>query len=139
MTNEEAANVLRNLASSLHDGTRFLKPEHEQEFRRAYEMAIFALEQPEQKWIPVKDAMPEETDSIFARFYGTDRWRPAMFRKKSSKVIVAAMFEDGTYHTDIASTKDGEWYFDVKVVPKTVIAWMPLPAPYQERRTDEPV
>ena len=49
MTREEAAIVLRNLASGLHDGTRFLKPEHEHQFRHAYDIAIAALKQPERK------------------------------------------------------------------------------------------
>jgi len=44
MTREEAYNVLRICASLLHDGTRFLSPEHEKEFHEAYDMAIEALQ-----------------------------------------------------------------------------------------------
>ena len=47
MTREKSVIVLQNCASMLHDGTRFMKPEHVQEFREAYEMAIKALKQPE--------------------------------------------------------------------------------------------
>ena len=35
-------------------------------------------------WISVKDDMPKEEDSVFARCYGTTRWTNGMFRKVSS-------------------------------------------------------
>ena len=83
----------------------------------------------EPHWIPVTERLPEEEDSIFARYYGTDRWRKSMFRKKSREVIVTSVFEDGELHTEVAHTTDGEWHVGVNVVPRTVIAWMPLPEP----------
>jgi hypothetical protein len=86
---------------------------------------------PEPHWIPVTERLPEEEDSIFARYYGTDRWRKSMFRKKSREVIVTSVFEDGELHTEVAHTTDGEWHVGVNVVPRTVIAWMPLPEPYR--------
>ena len=89
--------------------------------------------QPEQRWIPCGERLPEEEDSIFARYYGTDRWRKAMFRKKSREVIVTSVFEDGELHTEVAHTTDGKWCVGVNVVPRTVIAWMPLPEPYEEK------
>lgn len=82
-------------------------------------------------WIPVTERLPKEEDSIFARYYGTDRWRKSMFRKKSREVIVTSVFEDGELHTEVAHTTDGEWHVGVNVVPRTVIAWMPLPEPYK--------
>lgn len=82
-------------------------------------------------WIPVTERLPEEEDSIFARYYGTDRWRKSMFRKKSREVIVTSVFEDGELHTEVAHTTDGEWHVGVNVVPRTVIAWMPMPEPYK--------
>lgn len=82
------------------------------------------------QWIPVSERLPEEEDSIFARYYGTDRWRKSMFRKKSREVIVTSVFEDGELHTEVAHTIDGEWHVGVNVVPRTVIAWMPLPSVY---------
>ena len=85
----------------------------------------------EQRWILCSERLPEEEDSIFARYYGTDRWRKAMFRKKSREVIVTSVFEDGELHTEVAHTTDGKWYVGVNVVPRTVIAWMPLPEPYK--------
>lgn len=47
MTREEAIIILTNMAFLLRDGTRYMKLEHEKQFREAYEMAIKALEQPE--------------------------------------------------------------------------------------------
>ena len=84
---------------------------------------------PEPHWIPVTERLPKEEDSIFARYYGTDRWRKSMFRKKSREVIVTSVFEDGELHTEVAHTTDGEWHVGVNVVPRTVIAWMPMPEP----------
>ena len=60
MTREEAIIILTNTASLLRDGTRYMKPEHEKQFREAYEIAIKALEQPEQEWIPCSDRLSEK-------------------------------------------------------------------------------
>lgn len=100
------------------------------ENNEALDVAINAL-QNEPHWIPVTERLPKEEDSIFARYYGTDRWRKSMFRKRSREVIVTSVFEDGELHTEVAHTTDGEWHVGVNVVPRTVIAWMPLPEPYK--------
>lgn len=56
MTNEEAIIVLENCAFMLKDGTRFMKPEHEAQFREAYGMGIKALERKNvnAEWIPLE-------------------------------------------------------------------------------------
>lgn len=36
---------------------------------------------PEPNWIPVSERLPEEHDSIFMRFYGTEKWKEGMFKK----------------------------------------------------------
>lgn len=38
------------------------------------------------EWISVKTTMPEEHDSMFAKFYKTPKWLPAMFRTTSHNV-----------------------------------------------------
>jgi len=48
MTREEAIITLTNTASLLRDGTRYMKLEHEKQFREALDMAIKALEQEQQ-------------------------------------------------------------------------------------------
>lgn len=96
--------------------------------------------QPEQRWIPCSERLPEEHESIWAKAKGTDRWSEAMWEKQSDEVIVTELFEDGTTRTETACTHDGEWYVKVKIVKRKIIAWMPLPEPYKvevKRRTDE--
>lgn len=68
-------------------------------------------------WISVEERLPETRESILG--------------KKSSKVIVAFRFDDGTQGTDTAHTLNGEWVFEdhITVVARTITHWMPLPAP----------
>ena len=93
--------------------------------------------QPEHQWIPCSESLPEEHKSIWAKAKGTDRWSEAMWEKQSDEVIVTELFEDGTTRTDTACTHDGEWYVKVRSVKRKIIAWMPLPEPYQAERSRE--
>ena len=72
------------------------------------------------KWILVTERLPKTRESILG--------------KKSSKVIVAFLFDDGTQGTDTAHTLNGEWVFEdhITVVARTVTHWMPLPKPPQK-------
>jgi len=81
-------------------------------------------------WINAKYVMPEEHDSIFAKYKGTHIWNKAMFEKSSNKVLVVVEHK-GDRVTTIASTCDGEWYCDLlKASPGSkIIYWMPLPKP----------
>ena len=81
-----------------------------------------------QKWILCSERMPEEHDSIFSKFYGTEKWRDAMFRKTSKTVIITVEHRDGTRQTAPCHTIDGEWNQSMKGMGK-VIAWTPLPEP----------
>ena len=83
------------------------------------------------QWIPVSERPPEERDSIFAKLYGTEKWRDAMFRKISDTVICTVQYRDGTRQTAPCHTIDGEWNQSMKGMGK-VLAWMPLPEPYKE-------
>lgn len=83
-----------------------------------------------QKWIPCSERMPEEHDSIFSKFYGTEKWRDAMFRKTSKTVIITVEYRDGTRQTAPCHTIDGEWNQSMKGMGK-VLAWMPLPEPWK--------
>ena len=92
------------------------------------------LEQDEKEngWIPVSERMPEEHDSIFAKFKGTDNWKRGMFERTSKYVIATAVFDDGTVLVEQAHTTDGIWKTDKKVLGGTVVAWMDYPEPYKE-------
>lgn len=84
-----------------------------------------------QKWIPVSERLPEERDSIFAKLYGTEKWRDVMFRKTSNTVICTVQYRNGTRQTAPCHTIDGEWNQSMKGMGK-VLAWMELPEPYKE-------
>lgn len=79
-------------------------------------------------WIPVSERLPEEHESIFMKYKGTDKWKIGMFEKCSDKVKVTIEFEDGTRITKTLHTIDGNWerFFNGKV-----IAWQPLPEPWK--------
>ena len=84
-------------------------------------------------WIPVSERLPEEHDSIFARFKGTDKWNKAMFEKTSDEVNVTIEYEDGSRKTTTSHTLDGVWKIEKeqRVVKGKVAAWQPLPEPYK--------
>ena len=85
----------------------------------------------EQEWISTEDRRPEEHDSIFARFYGTDKWSPAMFRTTSYDVIVCLKYEDGKRGVKVSRTQDGKWNINTLIQSK-VTHWMPLPGALME-------
>lgn len=98
------------------------------------ELLLADLEQDEKEngWIPVSEGLPEEHDSIFAKFKGTDNWKRGMFEKTSKYVIATVVFDDGTVLVEQAHTTDGIWRTDKKVLGGTVVAWMDYPEPYKE-------
>ena len=86
------------------------------------------------KWIPASERLPEEYDSIFAKYKGTKKWVPGMFKKTSDEVIVTVINSKGKTATTHAHTNDGAWKSDlIKLDGCRIIAWMPLPEPYKER------
>ena len=84
-------------------------------------------------WIPIEERLPEEHNSMFAKFKGTDMWKNAMFEKKSDEVNVTIELEDGTRKTTTSCTLDGQWKVEKEqqVVKTKVIAWQHLPEPYR--------
>ncbi len=87
-------------------------------------------------WIPVEDGLPEEHDSIFAKFKGTDMWSNAMFEKSSDKVNVTFEFEDGTRKSGTSYTIDGKWECEKGncAVKRKVIAWSSLLESYKPKK-----
>ena len=83
-------------------------------------------------WIPVEVSMPEEHESIFAKFKDTEKWDIGMFEKCSDDVNVTVEYTDGTRKTKTLHTCDGIWKIESVYAQYTVIAWQPLPAPYQK-------
>ena len=92
----------------------------------AWGMAIAALEKLEQdRWIPCSVRLPEEKDAGILKKLGTD---------KRSDYVLATVEVKGERMTVTACTYDGKWDWNMKYAfpDYKVIAWRPLPAPYQE-------
>ena len=74
---------------------------------KAGQMAIKALEQPEQKWIPCSERLPEDDD----------------------KVLCMTKTKKGNLNHVVGYHYSGGWACGMN---RNVIAWMPLPEPYEE-------
>lgn len=86
------------------------------------------------EWIPVTERLPEEHESVFAKFYGTDRWDNNLWRARSEEVLVCIEYDDGSRSVTTSFTLDGKWHIKRRRVLHDfkVIAWMPLPKPMKE-------
>lgn len=85
---------------------------------------------PEPQWIPVSERLPDEHESMFAKYYNTPKWNNSMWLKESDKMFVSAEVPGNEIIVDTAKMIDGKWFFGLSFVDKKVIAWMPLPTPY---------
>lgn len=85
-------------------------------------------------WIPCSEGLPEEHDSIFAKFKGTDKWNDMMIEKVSDTVNVTVIDKYSNTVTTHAHTADGNWHCDLLGLSNTyrIIAWQPLPEPYKK-------
>lgn len=92
------------------------------------EAAIKAM----QEWIPVTKRLPDEHESLFARFKGTDKWLNTMFMTISDPVIVCVECENGERIVRTANTVDGVWKVKGIFFSCRVTHWMPLPQPPEE-------
>lgn len=86
------------------------------------------------EWIPVTERLPEEHESAFAKYYGTDQWNNALWRTKSKEVLVSIEYNSGNRNVTTSCTMDGKWLIERRRVlhDLKVIAWMPLPDPMKE-------
>lgn len=84
------------------------------------------------EWIPVAERLPEEHDSVFAKFKGTSFWTSGLFEKTSDTVMVTVELEDGARKVVLTRTFDGKWGLENEIIGEKVMAWMPLPEPYSE-------
>ena len=77
--------------------------------------------QPEQRWIPCSERLPEE-----------DNWLGGSGRQFSDEVLVSVVnYDNEDIWIYISQTIDGEWALELPSHFK-IIAWMPLPEPYKE-------
>ena len=124
MTREEAANIIEDRVRV----TEYVESNYVDCVDiESLKMAIEALRQPEQQWIPCSERIPEE----------------------DVEVLIAYRYKEGegdTNHTDIDITTYGQMYFGGNKVGNykhwrqpfeyfecnyEVVAWMPLPEPYE--------
>lgn len=102
---------------------------------KAYE-AILQLPsaQPEQKWIPCNERLPGEHEWLGTKKFGTTI---------SNEVYVTFEASDGQRFAKHISFQNGklspvdEQRMKVLFKGAKPIAWMPLPEPYREERTEE--
>ena len=80
--------------------------------------------QPEQRWIPCSERLPEEKDAGILKKLGTS---------KRSEYVLATAEVKGERMTVTACTYDGEWHWDKKYAfpDYKIVAWMPLPQPWE--------
>ena len=83
-----------------------------------------------QQWIPCSERLPEEKDAGILKKLGTE---------KRSEYVLATVEVKGERMTVTACTYDGKWDWNMKYAfpDFKVVAWMPLPRPYQEGEQDE--
>lgn len=93
------------------------------------------------EWIPVSERLPEEHESLFAKFYGTDKWNDALWKTQSIEVLVTIEYEGGIRSVTSSYTTDGKWEIEnrVKFRKCKVVAWMPLPKPYKEKENENDI
>lgn len=75
MTNKAYAETLKNCASMLADGIKYMKEEHKKQFREAYEKAIEALSEPTIPLSVIEDIKAEIEERSFNYFaFQTTLW-----------------------------------------------------------------
>ena len=86
-----------------------------------YTLSMLPSAQPEQRWIPVSEKLPEE-----------DHWLGGSGKQFSDNVLVSVYnSDDEDEWVDVSQTIDGEWRIELPRHCK-IVAWMPLPKPYKE-------
>lgn len=83
-------------------------------------------------WILCSERMPEEKESAYAKYYGSDKWRAGMFCKCSDFVEVTIQYSDGKRVVERQRTQDGHWTYNLNFLAcrPVVIAWKPKAEPY---------
>lgn len=81
--------------------------------------------QPEQRWIPVEERLPEEYSECLVTY-----------KSDGDQMFMDIVEYEPSFEFDHEKNRfKGNWLFadDCRSVDPEVLAWMPLPEPYQER------
>lgn len=87
-------------------------PKGKTEWEQAMNMAIKALEQPEPKWIPCSEKLPEEGCEVLCCDW-------------CGQSIIGLPYVDEEAYTGFSAQSELEYIFNC-------VAWMPLPEAYRE-------
>lgn len=137
----KALHVLQDMPSAQPGVGVDLFPAVSEEYKRGYRDGL--RDKPEPHWIPCSERLPEDIRPVIVTWKNTD---PASYYQ----YIV------GKHFTGTACYKNGKWYwyssttedmlaeygrYDSEEFDEAIecTAWMPLPEPYAERRTDESI
>lgn len=97
-----------------------------EEVKKAYEQG---KKDAEPHWIPCSERLPEEKDAGILKKLGIN---------KQSDYVLATVEVKSERMTVTACTYDGKWDWNMKYAfpDYKIIAWMPMPEPYAERREE---
>ena len=90
----------------------------------ATELARLPSVQPEQQWIPVEEALPEEYGECLVTY-----------KSDGDQMFMDIVEYEPSFEFDHEKNRfKGNWLFadDCRSIDPEVLAWMPLPEPYQE-------
>lgn len=85
------------------------------------------------EWIPCSERLPEEHDSFFVNFKGTEHWIESMYEKNSNPVLATIEYKNGRRKVCLMRTIDGEWdTVGLALKNGKVLAWQSFPEPFCE-------
>ena len=99
------------------------------DLRKAVDVAIKALEQPEPKWIPCSERLPEEDGEYLVLYYTRSKYKPYVYDVMS---FANDLYKIDDYDFFDKKGQKGWFYCDREYgfcEASNGYAWMPLPPP----------
>ena len=109
VTKKEAIKIMEHLKSIVSS----------EDYKEAFSMAIEALQEPERKWIPASERLPENYKEVLVQWEKTNRVQNTVIIYTSVGLI----------------DEHGEWVNSdvMRLFNGRIIAWQTLPEPYKSR------